>query len=434
MANKTLNTKILLRADLATNWQQANPVLMKAEPAYETDTGVLKLGDGTTAYKDLKAVKVGQLSAVRNFEISGGATAQAVSFDGSADVNLVVTAVDATKLTGVVPDINIKPELTAVVGYFNEGGVAKNAAQLDGHGADYFATAQQLTSALNGLAWRPVVNDVTALKALQAPREGWTVSINTTNAIYRFDDDNKATADEGEDIIIPDDKTSGAWVRIGTTIYSAATNKTDGLMSAADKAKLDGIAAEANKYELPVAKADTLGGVKVGTGLSVTTDGTLTNAGASVWVVKKDILSQGTFVDAEIGNPVDGVSPKVGDTVFDSKGDSYVVTAAALSEGDSPVMTYTVGAVINSPTSGFLTETAAAEKYLAKTDAAGTAVGGNLEGTVGNATIKDGVVATAKIADNAVVTAKIADGAITPAKLSIPEGDVLIIDGGTAAN
>lgn len=427
MANKTLNTKILLRADLATNWQQSNPVLMKAEPAYETDTGVLKFGDGATAYNDLPAFKAGQLSAVHNFEISGGATAQAVQFDGTGDVNLVVTAVDATKLTGVVPDANIKPELNAVVGYFNEGGIAKNAAQLEGHGADYFATAQQLTDAINSLDWRPSVADLDALKALTDPQEGWTVSIDATNAIYRFDVDNTA-ADDGTKVVYPANAADGAtaaWILIGTTVYSVATAQTDGLMSAADKAKLDGIAAEANKYELPAAKADTLGGVKVGAGLSVTADGTLSaNAGASVWVVKKDILSQGTFVDAEIGNPVDGVSPKVGDTVFDQKGDSYAITAAGMSEGENAVMTYTVGDVINSPTSGFLTETAADEKYLSKTDTAGTTVGGELEGTVGNATIKAG----------AVVTDKLADGAVTPAKLSIPDGDVLIIDGGTAAN
>ena len=48
------------------------------------------------------------------------------------------------------------------------------------------------------------------------------------------------------------------------TTYSAATTSSDGLMSAADKAKLDGIVAEANKYTLPAASADTLGGVKIG--------------------------------------------------------------------------------------------------------------------------------------------------------------------------
>lgn len=50
------------------------------------------------------------------------------------------------------------------------------------------------------------------------------------------------------------------------TTYSAATTSTAGLMSAADKAKLDGIATSANNYTytLPVATSSALGGVKIG--------------------------------------------------------------------------------------------------------------------------------------------------------------------------
>ena len=43
-----------------------------------------------------------------------------------------------------------------------------------------------------------------------------------------------------------------------------------GLMSGADKAKLDGIASGANNYSLPTAGADTKGGVKIGAGLTMT--------------------------------------------------------------------------------------------------------------------------------------------------------------------
>lgn len=41
-----------------------------------------------------------------------------------------------------------------------------------------------------------------------------------------------------------------------------ATSKIAGVMTASDKAKLDGIASGANNYTLPVASADTLGGIK----------------------------------------------------------------------------------------------------------------------------------------------------------------------------
>ena len=56
---------------------------------------------------------------------------------------------------------------------------------------------------------------------------------------------------------------------------TAASTGAAGSMSAADKAKLDGIDANANNYVLPAATASTIGGVKPGTGCEVTGDGTL---------------------------------------------------------------------------------------------------------------------------------------------------------------
>lgn len=49
------------------------------------------------------------------------------------------------------------------------------------------------------------------------------------------------------------------------TTYSEATTSKSGLMSSSDKSKLDGIAENANKYELPIANSSTLGGVKSST-------------------------------------------------------------------------------------------------------------------------------------------------------------------------
>ena len=46
-------TKIQLRRDTATNWTSANPILASGEPAFETDTGKFKIGDGVTAYNSL---------------------------------------------------------------------------------------------------------------------------------------------------------------------------------------------------------------------------------------------------------------------------------------------------------------------------------------------------------------------------------------------
>ena len=51
---------------------------------------------------------------------------------------------------------------------------------------------------------------------------------------------------------------------------SLATSVSGGLMSSEDKTKLNGIAANANNYSLPTATASKLGGIKVGTGLEIT--------------------------------------------------------------------------------------------------------------------------------------------------------------------
>ena len=56
-----------------------------------------------------------------------------------------------------------------------------------------------------------------------------------------------------------------------------ASSTAAGLLSASDKVKLDGIAANANDYTLPTASASVLGGVKVGSGLSIAADGTLSS-------------------------------------------------------------------------------------------------------------------------------------------------------------
>lgn len=41
------------RRDTSANWTSANPTLLSGETAFETDTGLMKLGDGTTAYTGL---------------------------------------------------------------------------------------------------------------------------------------------------------------------------------------------------------------------------------------------------------------------------------------------------------------------------------------------------------------------------------------------
>lgn len=50
------NVTIKTRRGTSVQWSSANPVLEAGEPGYETDTGVLKIGDGSTKYNSLYPV------------------------------------------------------------------------------------------------------------------------------------------------------------------------------------------------------------------------------------------------------------------------------------------------------------------------------------------------------------------------------------------
>lgn len=45
--------QIQLRNDTAANWTTANPILAQGELGVESDTGKVKLGDGSTAWSSL---------------------------------------------------------------------------------------------------------------------------------------------------------------------------------------------------------------------------------------------------------------------------------------------------------------------------------------------------------------------------------------------
>lgn len=57
---------------------------------------------------------------------------------------------------------------------------------------------------------------------------------------------------------------TAVWGSDNNTTYGVATSSANGLMSSADKAKLDSIASNANNYSLPLATSSVRGGVKIG--------------------------------------------------------------------------------------------------------------------------------------------------------------------------
>lgn len=46
----------IIKKDNSKNWEIANPVLAANEFGYDYERKVIKIGDGTTAWKDLKGI------------------------------------------------------------------------------------------------------------------------------------------------------------------------------------------------------------------------------------------------------------------------------------------------------------------------------------------------------------------------------------------
>jgi hypothetical protein len=95
----TTRQRIRFRRDTSTNWAAANPVLLSGEGGYETDTGVFKIGNGTTQWNALPAISVNRLQDLTD-------VVAANKTNGS------VLVYDATSSKFVADDVNTKLTLT----------------------------------------------------------------------------------------------------------------------------------------------------------------------------------------------------------------------------------------------------------------------------------------------------------------------------------
>ena len=91
-------SKYQLRQGLAANWTSNNPTLLSGEIGYETDTGFVKIGDGTTAWTSL-AYFTG------SFTTPGSSTDNAVvRFSGTSGATIQNSGIiidDSDNITGV---------------------------------------------------------------------------------------------------------------------------------------------------------------------------------------------------------------------------------------------------------------------------------------------------------------------------------------------
>lgn len=56
MAQNQVNIRLITRNDTAENWTTKNPVLLEGEMGLVRETGLIKVGDGTTAWNNLSYI------------------------------------------------------------------------------------------------------------------------------------------------------------------------------------------------------------------------------------------------------------------------------------------------------------------------------------------------------------------------------------------
>ena len=93
----TLTAQQKQRRDTASNWTSANPTLLAGELGHETDTGLFKIGDGSTAWSSLAYLPIPNTSRLLAGNLTVG---------GNFQVNGTTTTIDTTTLT--VEDKNIE--------------------------------------------------------------------------------------------------------------------------------------------------------------------------------------------------------------------------------------------------------------------------------------------------------------------------------------
>lgn len=68
MAQKNINARICQKIDTASRWSALNPVLKNGEIGVESDTKLVKIGNGTTGWNSLSYIN--QFGKVNNLSVA----------------------------------------------------------------------------------------------------------------------------------------------------------------------------------------------------------------------------------------------------------------------------------------------------------------------------------------------------------------------------
>lgn len=287
MSEKTVQSRIQMKNDTAANWAKATNFIPKAGEiiVYNDEPPRIKIGDGSTAVGDLGFV-------TNSYTLTkSGNTITLTASDGTVynvtDNNTtysnatqsatgLMTATDKTKLDGIASGAQV-----------NQNAFANLAFDSSIYTADSTSDTFTFLSGDNITFTTSSTDDQITISATNTT---YDTATSGNDGLMSASDKTKldeiATGANNYSLPTASSSTLGG-VKVGTnlsisngvlsatnTTYSAATTSAAGLMSATDKSKLDGIASGANAYSLPTATSSTLGGIKVGTNLSIS-DGVL---------------------------------------------------------------------------------------------------------------------------------------------------------------
>lgn len=150
-----MQIQIQLRRDTAANWVSNNPVLASGEPGVETDTGKIKIGDGSTAWNSLAYAVEGNANAVTAYQsaVSVGQANAATAYSSAISTTMAQSNTNAASSYAssvTAGQSNAATAFQSAIAYANSTiWVTANAAYVTAN-AGYTATNAAYTTANAG--------------------------------------------------------------------------------------------------------------------------------------------------------------------------------------------------------------------------------------------------------------------------------------------